>query len=145
MRACSFYRTHNFFYVIAPESSHCERCFRSHLKYELAPLDAKAKRLLKKEKRLASEITAAYTKITRLRKQHRTVIKKLRDLGSRENRNILKLEINKAMVNNLSEILQKEVILSKTLNSPSPRFFSFLNPALLGSPGRSVKVSQSNL
>jgi tRNA(Ile)-lysidine synthase TilS/MesJ len=68
MRAYSFYRTYNFFCVITPESPYCERYFRSHLKCELAPSDAKAERFFKKKKRLTSEITAAYAKITRLRK-----------------------------------------------------------------------------
>jgi hypothetical protein len=68
MRACFFCRTHNFLCVITPESSYCERCFRSHLECELVFLDAKAERLFKKEERLISEIAAAYVKITRLRK-----------------------------------------------------------------------------
>jgi hypothetical protein len=68
MRACFFCRIYNFLYVITPKFSYCERYFRSHLKYELASLDAKAERLFKKEKRLAFEIAAIYVKITRLRK-----------------------------------------------------------------------------
>jgi hypothetical protein len=68
MRAYSYYRTYDFFYVITSESSHCERCFRFYLKCELAPPDAKAKRLFKKKERLVFEITAIYAKISRLRK-----------------------------------------------------------------------------
>jgi hypothetical protein len=68
IRACSYYRIHNFLCVIAPESPYYERCFRSHLKCKLAPPDVKAKRFLKKKERLISEIAAIYTKITRLRK-----------------------------------------------------------------------------
>jgi aminoglycoside N3'-acetyltransferase len=105
MRACFFYHIYNFFCVITPEFSYCERYFRSYLKCELAFLNAKAERLLKEKKRLTFEIAAAYTKITRFRKQYRTVIKKLRDLGSREDQNILKLEIDEIIINNLSEIL----------------------------------------
>jgi len=97
MRACFFYRTHNFLYVITPESPYCERCFRSYLEYKLASSNAKAKRLLKEEKRLTSEIAVIYAKTSRLRKQYRAVIKKLRDLGSREDRNILELEINEML------------------------------------------------
>jgi hemerythrin len=104
MRACSFCRTHNFFYVITPESSHCERYFRSHLECELAPLNAKAERLFKEEKRLVSEITAAYAKITRFRKQHRAVMKKLRDLDNRKDRNIFELKIDEIMISDLPEI-----------------------------------------
>jgi hypothetical protein len=68
MRAYSYYRTHNFLCVIAPESSHCERYFRLYLEYELAPPDIKTERFLKEKERLISEITATYAKITRLRK-----------------------------------------------------------------------------
>jgi hypothetical protein len=77
MRAYSFYRIHNFFCVIAPESPHCERYFRSYLKCKLAPLAPKPQRLLKKKQRLTSEIITIYTKTSRLRKQYRAVIKKI--------------------------------------------------------------------
>ena len=68
MRAYSFYRIHNFLYVIAPEFSHCERCFRSYLEYKLAPLNAKAERLFKEKERFISEIAAVYAKTSRFRK-----------------------------------------------------------------------------
>jgi hypothetical protein len=154
MRACSFCRIHNFLYIVAPESPYCERCFRSHLKYKLAPSDAKAERLLKEKERLAFKITSAYTKITRLRKQHRAVMKKLRDLGSREDRNILELKMDKAIVSDLPEILQegnRQLPALKALNSPSPRPSSFTVPfgegstnpffKLLDSPGKNAEMS----
>ena len=68
MRACSFYRIYNFLCVITPESSYCERYFRSYLEYKLAFPDVKAERLFKKKKRLVFEITVIYAKITRFRK-----------------------------------------------------------------------------
>jgi hypothetical protein len=82
MRACSYYRTYNFFCVITPESFYCERYFRFYLEYKLTSPDAKAERLFKKKERFISEIIAVYTKISRLRKQYRAVMKKLRDLNS---------------------------------------------------------------
>jgi hypothetical protein len=45
-------------------------------------------------------------------------MKKLRDLGSRENRNILELEIDKILSD-------KQLLVLKTLNSLSPRSSSF--------------------
>jgi hypothetical protein len=45
-------------------------------------------------------------------------------------KNILNLEIDKLTVD-----IAKGIILLKTLNSLSPRSFSFINPALLGSDG----------
>jgi hypothetical protein len=142
MRACSFCRIYNFLCVIAPESFYCERCFRSYLEYELAPPDVKVERLFKEEERLASEIAAVYAKASRLRKQYRNVMKKLRDLGSREDRNILNLKIDeliaeKALPGSFNASLE-------VFNSPSPRFFSFFNPALLDFPDRIVKVPQNN-
>jgi hypothetical protein len=140
MRAYFFYRTYNFLYVIAPESSHYERYFRSYLECELAPLNAKVERFFKEEKRLISEIAAIYAKITRLRKQYRVIMKKLRDLGNRKDRNILEFKMDEIMISNLSEMLQKRIILLEILNSLSPRSSSFFNSALLGFPGKSVKV-----
>ena len=148
MRACSFYRIHNFLYVIALESSHYKRYFRSYLECELAPPDAKAERLFKKEERLASEITAAYAKISRLRKQHRAVMKKLRDLGNRKDRNILELEIDKILSDRQLSVLG-------ALNSFSPRPSSFTVPVegegftdpffrLLDSPNKNAEVPQGN-
>jgi hypothetical protein len=105
MRVCFFYRSYNFLCVITPESLYYERYFRSHLKCELAPSDAKIERLFKEKKRFASEIAAVYAKITRFCKQHRAIMKKLRDLGNRKDRNILEFEIDKVMVSDLPEIL----------------------------------------
>jgi hypothetical protein len=52
-------------------------------------------------------------------------------------KNILNLEINKLA----ADIIKKISILLKALNSPSPRFFFFFfNPALLGSPDKTVKI-----
>jgi hypothetical protein len=76
-------------------------------------------------------------------------------LGRREDQNILELEMDEMLtdgtaivegleMDELVIIAVKGVILSEALNSFSPRFFSFLNPALLGSPDRSVKVSQGS-
>jgi hypothetical protein len=68
MRACSYYRIHNFLCVIAPESLYYERYFRSYLECELISPDIKIERLFKEKERLTFEIIATYTKITRLRK-----------------------------------------------------------------------------
>jgi hypothetical protein len=136
MRVYSYYRIHNFFYVITPESSYCKRCFRSHLKCELTPFNAKAERLFKKEKRLTFEIITAYVKFTRLRKQYRIVIKKLRDLGSRENQNILKFKINEIMAN-----IVEKIFFSGIFNFFSSQSFSFLDLTFLNFSGKIAKMS----
>jgi hypothetical protein len=144
MRAYSYCRIHNFFYIVTPESLHCERYFRFYLKCELAPPDAKTERFFKEKERLAFEIAAVYTKISRLRKQYRAIMKKLRDLGSRENRNILELEIDKILSDRQFSIL-------KALNSLSPRLSSFTVSVgkkstnsflrLLNFPNKNAKIS----
>jgi hypothetical protein len=80
-------------------------------------------------------------------------MKKLRDLGSRKNRNILKLEIDEIMADNIMKENGQLSVL-KTLNflSPRPSFFTVpigeesINPffRLLDSPNRSTKVPQGN-
>ena len=52
-------------------------------------------------------------------------MKKLRDLGSRENRNILEFEINEMLSNRQFSVL-------KALNSLSSRPFSFIVPVKKG-------------
>ena len=68
MRVCSYCRIYNFLYVIAPESLHYERYFRSYLECELTFPDMKVKRLFKEKERLIFEIIAIYAKIIRFRK-----------------------------------------------------------------------------
>jgi hypothetical protein len=62
-------------------------------------------------------------------------MKKLRDLNSREDRNILNLEMDE-----LAAEAVKEIVSLKALNSPSPRSFSFFDSALLGSPDKTVEM-----
>jgi hypothetical protein len=64
----------------------------------------------------------------------------LRDLEDREIKNILNLEMDKLA----ADITKGVDILLEILNSFSPRFFSFINPTLLGFPDKSVKMLQSN-
>jgi hypothetical protein len=59
----------------------------------------------------------------------------LRDLGDREIKNILNLEMDE-----LAADTAEGVILLKVLNFFSPRFFSFTNSALLDFSDRSVEV-----
>jgi hypothetical protein len=77
-------------------------------------------------------------------------MKKFRDLGSREDRNILKLEIDKIMADSVMK-KNGQLPTLKTLNSFSPRLFSFIIPVgerftnpffgLLNSFDRNAKVS----
>jgi hypothetical protein len=51
-------------------------------------------------------------------------------------KNILNLEMDKLA----ADTAERVNILLKIFNSPSPRFFSFFNPALLDSPDKTVKM-----
>jgi hypothetical protein len=62
-------------------------------------------------------------------------MRKLRKLNRREKQNILELEINKIMADGAVE-KNGQLFILKAFNSPSPRSFSFLNPALLDSQNR---------
>jgi hypothetical protein len=55
-------------------------------------------------------------------------------------KNILNLEIDELAVNAVKGVN----IFLKTLNSLSPRSFSFINPALLGFSSRNVKILQGS-
>jgi hypothetical protein len=79
-------------------------------------------------------------------------MKKLRDLDSRENRNILKLEIDKIMTEGIKILKRDRQFLTlKALNSPSPRPSSFTVSVekerftdpffrLLDSPGKNAEM-----
>jgi hypothetical protein len=55
-------------------------------------------------------------------------------------KNILDLKIDELA----ADAAERVNILLKVLNSFSSRFFSFIDPALLGSPGKSVEMSQDS-
>jgi hypothetical protein len=79
-----------------------------------------------KDRRLSKRALAAEVKALRLHRQKQLIRDRLRVLKNRKMRNITKLEIDEMVTKDI------EVILTlKTLNFFSPRFFFFLNPALL--------------
>jgi hypothetical protein len=118
-------------------------------------------RLLRQKKELFDKAMEAKAKATRFAKQHRLVVRKLRELDRREEQNILELEIDEIMADGAVEVdgfvaaATEGVISSGALNSPSPRSSSFIDPAvgegstdpflgLLDSPGRSAEVPQGS-
>jgi hypothetical protein len=85
-------------------------------------------------------------------------MRKLRKLNYRKKQNILKLEIDEIIANSTVKVNKfitaatEGIILLRTLNSPSPRFSSFIDPVikkrstnpflrLLDSPNKNAKVS----
>jgi ABC-type phosphate transport system auxiliary subunit len=81
-------------------SDHCVEYYRTHRQCELASPMAEVERLNSKAEALRKQrievIVEAQRKALRLRKQERALIKKMRELGAREDQNILELEIEEA-------------------------------------------------
>jgi hypothetical protein len=98
--------------LVTPELEHCIECYRSYRRCELASPIAEVDRLSEKEEKLRSERLALEVKVLRLRKQERMLRKKMRELGDREEQNILDLEMDEA----LAEALDPELPRS----SPAP-------------------------
>jgi hypothetical protein len=119
----------NALYVIFPSSSKCEQYVRHNRQYELAFLINQLDKLSEQKNKLLNQIIKNKTRTRRLRKQRRLLLKKMRNLNDRKAQNIFELKIDKI----LSKIPIKP---AKILNPFSPRFFSFLNFALLDFPDR---------
>jgi hypothetical protein len=96
---------------------------------------AEVDRLGEKEEKLRSERLALEAKVLRLRKQERLLRKKMRELGDREEQNILDLEMDEA----LAEALDPELPCSSPAPgvSPGPAGFSQVS---FGSLGRTSPV-----
>lgn len=130
MRPCSHCVSFGLLCVMSDDSEHCAECVRTHRWCELAPPSSSEwERLHSQEQKLAEEALAAEAKTIRLRKQRRLIQKKLRDMGDREMKNILDLEMDEML-------LGAPIEPAEVLNPSSPRSPSFLDPALLGSPDR---------
>ena len=97
MRPCQSCVSRGLLCVVSELSEHCEQCFRSKRSCELAPPDIEMERLLRQKKELFDKAMEAKAKATRFAKQHRLVVRKLRELDRREEQNILELEIDEIM------------------------------------------------
>ena len=138
IRPCSYCFTRGFLCVLSSEFPHCERCFRINRQCELAPFDAEIERLHKKAKKLFNGAKEARAKTIYLAKQRRAVLKRFRALSDREDQNIFKLELDEIVDLKTDKQLRNvpEGTFPEVLNLSSPRFSSFLNLTLLGSPDR---------
>jgi hypothetical protein len=135
MRPCDFCTSRGVLCIVSDESEHCAQCLRSNRQCELAPPYRELERLDKVEERLMKEIAEADAKSLRLRKQRRLVQKKRQALSAREDQNIRELEIDE---------LLSEVPAEEPLAPSSPSFSELLDPALLGSSGRSPSAPLRN-
>jgi hypothetical protein len=95
---------------------------------------AEVDRLGEKEEKLRSEAMALELKVLRLRKQARALRKKMRELGDREEQNILDLKMDEA----LAEALDPE--LPHSSPAPGPQSPSGFSQVSFGSLGRTSPV-----
>jgi hypothetical protein len=153
MRPCSFCTSRGALCVMSDDSEHCEQCVRSNRCCELAPPYVEMERLQRQQKdffakatQAKTEAAAALARANRYSKQRRLALRRLKELGQREDQNILELEIDEMITEGLPDPLDgfEGVVSSGALNSPSPRSSSFLDPALLDSQNRNPVSPQGS-
>jgi uncharacterized protein YlxW (UPF0749 family) len=96
MRPCVLCTRLGVLCVTSTAHESCEQCLRSTRRCDLASPLAEVERIFKKTEKLQAEALEAEAKAHRLRKQRRTLLKKIRELGAREERNIEKLKMDEA-------------------------------------------------
>jgi hypothetical protein len=96
IRPYAFYTRLGILYITSAAYKFCEQCLRSTRSCDLTSPLAEVKRIFKKTEKLQAEALEAEAKAYRLRKQRRMLLKKMRELGARKEKNIENLEINEA-------------------------------------------------
>jgi hypothetical protein len=97
MRPCSACVSRGLLCVVSPLDERCEQCFRNQRSCELASPWKEFDRLAKHSERLQTEALEAEAKASRLRKQRRLVLKKMKELDARERTNIEELETDERL------------------------------------------------
>jgi hypothetical protein len=85
MRPCQSYASRQIFYIMSSESEHCEQYIRFNRQYDLASPYKKIERLYRQKKKLFNKTQKIKTKAIRYSKQRRLIIKRLKELGRKEN------------------------------------------------------------
>jgi hypothetical protein len=139
MRPYSTYVLRGLLCQTSEASDHYVECYRTHRRYELASPMVEVERLGAKVDTLREQRLEAERKAIRLRKQERALIKKMRELGNREDQNILDLEIEEEMEEAAKRALSSSSDPSELPNSapalgfpPSPAGFSQVSFDSLG-------------
>ncbi len=78
--------------IVSELSDSCERCYRTHRSCELSAPWSEVQKVLAQSDKLDEQILESQAKILRLRKQKRALVKKLKELGAREEQNVFGLE-----------------------------------------------------
>src|SRR5450755_435002 len=98
MRPCQHCLSRFLLCVVSKHSDHCEECVRHYRQCDLAPPNySELEKLSQQERKLYREAQEAKAKAIRLSKQRRALIKRMKEIGQREDQNILELEIDELM------------------------------------------------
>ena len=97
MRPCSSCTRLGVSCITSPAHESCEQCLRSSRVCDLAAPLAEMERIFKKAEKMQAEALEAEAKAHRLRKQRRALLKKMRELGAREERKIEELEVDEML------------------------------------------------
>jgi hypothetical protein len=108
MRPCAFCTSRGVLCVVSALDDRCEQCMRNQRRCELAPPWEKCERLVKQSEKLQTEALKAEVKAIRLRRQRRSVLKKLKEIDARERLNIEELEIDEAAVEALEPLAEEQ-------------------------------------
>jgi len=137
MRACFFCVSRNALCIVASGSEHCEQCTRANRRCELSAPLAEIERLADKDEKLEKEVIELRIKTLRLQREQRRVRRKMRELGVREDQNILDLEADEATT-------RAAAAPESRVASPGPTSPTGLSQVSFGSFGRTSPVPSGN-
>jgi hypothetical protein len=132
MRPCSHCVSSASLCVVSNTSEKCEQCHRFGRPCDLASPWVEFDRLQKQSEDLQAKAIEAEAKAHRLRKQRRVLLKKMKALGDREEKNIEEMEADEAS----AEVVSAPVASA----SPGPTSPTGLSLVSFGSFGRTSPV-----
>ncbi len=92
MRKCIQCEKHKVACVVSEISESCEQCYRFHRSCDLSAPFKEIDKAMKQVEELSDQIAASEAKSSRLRKQKRLLLKRLKEMGAREEKNVEELE-----------------------------------------------------
>jgi hypothetical protein len=134
MRPCASCTSRGVLCVVSTLDDRCEQCMRNQRRCELAPPWDECERLVKQSEKLQTEALEAEAKAIRLRRQRRSVLKKLKEIDARERLNIEELEMDEAAAEAVAQATS-----SAGLFEPALSFTGF-SQVSFGSFGRTSPV-----
>jgi hypothetical protein len=117
MRPCSSYMSFGVLCVLSPVDERCEQCYRNQRPCELAPPWTEFAQLQKEKEKVQQQRLESELKTVRLRKQKRSLLKRIKALSDKEELNILDLEVDEAAA---------EAVVQKAANNPPTAVVSLI-------------------